>query len=93
DKIPFFGGTYFPPVDRFRMPSFQKVLAAIVESWQTRRDELMNSANEVLSEMRGVSNLEISPDELNFEQTDAAFTDFVKYFDKINGGFGGAPKF
>lgn len=93
DKIPFFGGTYFPPEDRFRMPSFQKVLAAIVESWQTRRDELMNSANEVLNEMRRVSNLEISPDELNFEQTDAAFDGFVKYFDKTNGGFGGAPKF
>jgi len=93
DKIPFFGGTYFPPEDRFRMPSFQKVLAAIVESWQTRRDELMNSANEVLVEIRRVSNVEISSDELNLEQLNAAFDDFVKYFDKKNGGFGNTPKF
>lgn len=93
DKIPFFGGTYFPPDDRFRMPSFQKVLAAIVESWQTRREELLNSANEVLVEIRRVSNVEISSDKLNLDQLDAAFDDFVKYFDKKNGGFGNTPKF
>ena len=36
EKIPFFGGTYFPPDNRFNMPSFQRVLAAIVESWDVQ---------------------------------------------------------
>src|SRR5207247_589727 len=26
---PFYGGTYFPPVDRYGMPSFRRVLAAV----------------------------------------------------------------
>ena len=93
DKVPFFGGTYFPPDNRFNMPSFQRVLAAIVESWDTRRDELLHSANDVLGEMRRVSIAELSPDGLNLEQLDAAFQGFAKYFDAANGGFGGAPKF
>ncbi len=93
DKIPFFGGTYFPPDNRFNMPSFSRVLQAIVESWDVRRDELLHSANDVLGEIRRVGLAEMSPDALNLEQLDSAFQSFTKYFDQTNGGFGGAPKF
>ena len=27
EGVPFYGGTYFPPVDRYGMPSFKRVLA------------------------------------------------------------------
>ncbi|CAN5495297.1 thioredoxin domain-containing protein [soil metagenome] len=93
DKIPFFGGTYFPPDNRFNMPSFQRVLMAIVESWQNRRDELLHSANDILGEIRRVGIAELSPDSLSLEQLDSAFQSFTRSFDAANGGFGGAPKF
>src|ERR1035438_6420106 len=37
---PFYGGTYFPPVDRYGRPSFQKILLAIADAYRERRDEV-----------------------------------------------------
>src|ERR1043165_144827 len=54
DKLPFFGGTYFPPVNRYNMPSFQRVLTSVAEAWKNKREDLLMSANEVLGEMRRV---------------------------------------
>ena len=93
DKLPFFGGTYFPPANRYNMPSFQRVLSSIAETWQTRRDELLHSANDVLGEMRRIGLAEPSTAGLNPDQLDSAFISFTRSFDKVNGGFGGAPKF
>ena len=39
DQRPFFGGTYFPPVDRYGMPGFPKVLQAVRDACRTRLDE------------------------------------------------------
>jgi uncharacterized protein YyaL (SSP411 family) len=93
EKLPFFGGTYFPPDRRYNMPSFQQILTSVAEAWQTKRDELLHSANDVLGEMRRVGLAEFSPAGLSAEQLDGAFQSFVKTFDAANGGFGGAPKF
>ncbi len=93
DKLPFFGGTYFPPVNRYNMPSFQRVLLSIAETWRERRDELLHSANEVLGEIRRVGLTDATGAELSKDQLDSALQSFVKYFDAANGGFGGAPKF
>ncbi|HEY0459684.1 MAG TPA: thioredoxin domain-containing protein [Pyrinomonadaceae bacterium] len=93
DKLPFFGGTYFPPVNRYNMPSFQRVLMSVAEAWKTKREDLLMSANEVLGEMRRAGLSEASGEALSESQSDAAFQSFVRYFDAANGGFGGAPKF
>ena len=93
DKLPFFGGTYFPPEQRYGMPSWQQILMSIAEAWRERRDELMHSANEILGELRRVGITEFSSAALDTDQLDMAFQSFVRSFDKTNGGFGGAPKF
>ncbi len=93
DKRPFFGGTYFPPENRYNMPSFKRVLASIADVWVTKRDELLFSANEVIGEMRRMAIAEMPNEGLSTAQLDAAFEHFVRYFDAKNGGFGGAPKF
>jgi uncharacterized protein YyaL (SSP411 family) len=93
DKLPFFGGTYFPPDRRYNMPSFQQILLSVAEAWQTKRDELLHSANDVLGEMRRIGLAEFTPTGLNLDQLDSAFVSFSRSFDKTNGGFGGAPKF
>ncbi len=93
DKLPFFGGTYFPPVNRYNMPSFQQILLSINDAWQNRRDELLHSATDMLGEMRRVGLAEMSAGALSLDQLDAAFLSFTRTFDAVNGGFGGAPKF
>ena len=93
DKQPFFGGTYFPPARRYNMPSFRQVLTSVADAWQNKRDELLHSATDILSEMRRIGLAEFAPAGISVEQLDAAFQSFVKTFDAANGGFGGAPKF
>jgi len=93
DKLPFFGGTYFPPVSRYNMPGFMQILVSVAEAYRDKRDELMHSANDILGEMRRVGLSEFSPVGLSVEQLDTAFNSFARTFDAVNGGFGGAPKF
>ncbi len=42
---PFYGGTYYPPVPRYGMPSFQQLLNSIAQTWTTKRDEIERSAS------------------------------------------------
>ncbi len=93
DKKPFFGGTYFPPERRFRMPSFQQILTSVADAWKNKRAELLHSASDILIEMQRIGLAEYAPGELSIELLDAAFENLSENFDQINGGFGGAPKF
>jgi uncharacterized protein len=93
DQIPFFGGTYFPPVSRYNMPSWQRVLLSVAEAYRDNRENLMQSATEILGEMRRVSLVETAGGNLSLDQLDSAFVSFTRTFDAANGGFGGAPKF
>ena len=93
DKLPFFGGTYFPPGPRHGMPSWPQILQSIAEAWLERRDELMHSANEILGELRRMSISEAAIGGLDEALSEAGFQSFVRAFDATNGGWGGAPKF
>jgi uncharacterized protein YyaL (SSP411 family) len=95
DKKPFFGGTYFPPVSRYNMPSFQRILTSVAEAYRERKDEVLHSANEILGEIRRhvSENTTAASENLTLEQLDYSYKSFVKTFDAVNGGFGGAPKF
>src|SRR5437016_14446627 len=39
DLRPFFGGTYFPPEDRYNLPGFKRVLHYLIEVWRSQRDK------------------------------------------------------
>lgn len=49
---PFFGGTYFPPIRRYGMPSFREVLEAIAKSWQENPRELIHAGEELARHLR-----------------------------------------
>lgn len=93
EKRPFFGGTYFPPAPRYGMPSWTQILTSIAEAFRERRDELELSANEMVGELRRLSIVETSGGGLSAEVLDSAFASYLRTFDTVNGGFGGAPKF
>src|SRR5438128_4619560 len=44
DGTPVFGGTYFPPEDRYNRPGFKRVLETIAEAYRTRRQEIIENA-------------------------------------------------
>ena len=43
DAKPFYGGTYFPPVDSYGRPGFETLLMSIEDAWRNRRDEILKS--------------------------------------------------
>lgn len=93
DKRPFFGGTYFPPQPRHGMASWPQILASIAEAYRERRDELSTSADQIVNELRRLSVVEPATGALTFDLLDRAYSSFLRTFDTVNGGFGGAPKF
>jgi uncharacterized protein len=93
EKLPFFGGTYFPPAPRHGMISWPQILVSIADAWRERRDELMSSAYEILGSLRRVSVVELSREDISHDLTDSAFRSFERSFDSRDGGWGRAPKF
>jgi uncharacterized protein YyaL (SSP411 family) len=90
---PFFGGTYFPPDDRPGMPGFPRVLAAVADAYRNRRQEVVEQGRQLAAHLR--EQLEVVPGRAEVErrQLDAAAASLSASFDKVHGGFGGAPKF
>jgi hypothetical protein len=97
DKHPFFAGTYFPPVDRYGMPSFKTVLRAVHDAWANRRGEVLASASEISKSVGEVldggarEGAEPSPIPPDFLET--ATRQLARRFDDEHGGFGTRPKF
>ncbi|MFP5502114.1 MAG: thioredoxin domain-containing protein, partial [Candidatus Sericytochromatia bacterium] len=90
---PFYGGTYFPPQDRYGMPGFPKVLESVAETWRTRKAEIADMTESLLAQMRAFSESERSEGALVEATLDRARQDLAHRYDRTWGGFGGAPKF
>src|SRR5215468_1451970 len=93
DLKPFYGGTYFPPDDRYGRPSFKRLLMALVDAWQNRRDEVTHSANEITKHIQGTMKLEMADGALTPDLIRDAVNLLRRAFDRTYGGFGSAPKF
>jgi len=90
---PFYAGTYFPPADRGSMPGFSRILLAVHEAWEQRRTEVAAGADRVAVALQ--AQFEAMPDEgqLTPGLLDEAARNLSTQYDRVNGGFGGAPKF
>jgi hypothetical protein len=91
--VPFYGGTYFPPVDRYNMPSFKRVLLSVADAYLNRTDEIFESAVSMLGELRRIGLTEESNEAITTRLLNNALRYTIRNYDKTNGGFGGAPKF
>jgi len=94
DGRPFFCGTYYPK------PQFLQLLAAVAETWSTRRDEVEQASEQITGELRRMASgfpgagpdVDQTPD---IDQTlcDHAVAAVLRDEDTSRGGFGPAPKF
>lgn len=91
DKKPFFAGTYFPLHSRYGMPGFSELLISISNEWKSNRENLLNSAKEIINHLKDTKDTE------NIKNTRDLIQDalhiFRHTFDSVYGGFGSAPKF
>jgi hypothetical protein len=94
---PFYGGTYFPPEQRYGHPGFPMVLERVAEAWREDRGRIEESSRQAVAQLTKQSAvasagpgsaLRPGPDTL-----DACFYVFRRSFDARYGGFGEAPKF
>ncbi len=90
---PFYGGTYFPPDDRYGRPGFGRVLASISEAYHQRRDDISSSARAVIERINSQATRDSADGGLDLEMLDQSYRQIASRFDSRNGGFGSAPKF
>jgi uncharacterized protein YyaL (SSP411 family) len=90
---PFYGGTYFPPDDRYGRPSFKRVLSAVVEAWRTKRHEVTRSSEEITENLRRAGRISNSQGELDLSLLSSGVAMLCRAVDRSYGGFGSAPKF
>jgi len=90
---PYFGGTYFPPDERYGRPSFQRVLLTMADAFTNKRDEVEESAGSVLRAIEHNESFSGRGGELGEPLLGKLIESAVKQFDERNGGFGSQPKF
>ncbi len=99
---PFYGGTYFPPVKAFNRPSWTDVLNSIHTAWTDRREEMEQQAETLTTHLQKSNSFGQVTNVIEFEEGKNVFTredclliteNLLKTADKVEGGFGNAPKF
>ncbi len=91
--MPFFCGTYFPPVPRNNLPGFAELVARVGEAWRTRRDALLRDARAIADAVREQTAPDPRPADLGPPQVADAVETLLRMADRVHGGFGNAPKF
>jgi hypothetical protein len=95
EGAPFYAGTYFPKLERPGMPSFSRVLLAVADAWERRREDARRQGAQLVELIAAQAALpgaggDGQPDEAVLRE---AFEGLRRSFDASWGGFGPAPKF
>ncbi|MGH2706976.1 MAG: thioredoxin domain-containing protein [Actinomycetota bacterium] len=94
EGAPFFGGTYFPPLDRHGLPSFRRVLEGVVRAWTEQREEITRQGALVVERLKAIAaSVRPSDEPLVQGLIGGAVSSLWSNFDRDMGGFGNAPKF
>jgi len=92
-KEPFFAGTYFPKSNKNGMVGFLDLLPKIKEVWETKRDDVLKSAETIVSSLKDVANPSIPNSFITEKDMNEIFESLKDFYDEKYGGFGEAPKF
>jgi uncharacterized protein len=93
DLKPFFGGTYFPPDNRYGRPGFQTLLERIADAWQNDRERVVESGDKILEQLQDQVAHGHGVQALDKSVLEATYNYFRRSYDQTHGGFGSAPKF
>jgi uncharacterized protein YyaL (SSP411 family) len=93
DKKPFYGGTYFPPEDRYGVPGFTKILRGVANAYYKQPRDVANSVSQILERLQSMSRSAESAEPFAPDIITRSVEQLVQAFDADHGGFGRAPKF
>src|SRR3990170_163900 len=93
DGKPFYGGTYFPPEDRFGMPGFAKILMGVAHAYHERAEEVAKSVDQILAGLQRMAESQETERIFAPEIIEKCAEQISRAYDSDNGGLGQAPKF
>ncbi|MEO5966891.1 MAG: thioredoxin domain-containing protein [Ferruginibacter sp.] len=97
DLKPFFGGTYFPPENSGRRVGWPDILLQISSLWNTKKQDILDQAENLFNHLESTGNIfktQIADDSSFTKEGFESINNIIlESADKINGGFGKAPKF
>jgi hypothetical protein len=89
---PFWGGTYFPPAERWGRPGFPDVLKGIAQIYAREKDKVANNVA-AIKEALGKLSSPRAGGAISMALTDRIAQHLLQEVDQRHGGIGGAPKF
>ncbi len=93
DLHPFYGGTYFPPVPRYQMPSFPRVLLGIAAAWENDRGQIALAGKRLITQLQSEATAASRGKRITRRQVETAAKHLLQTYDWRHGGWGAAPKF
>jgi len=94
DGTPFYSGTYFPKQTRYGLPGFPDLLLRIAHAYSEKRSELTAQGAQLVATLAAWQPVKDAEDvQLSNAPVAAAVQQHLQNFDRVNGGFGAAPKF
>ena len=90
---PFYGGTYFPPVDRHNMPGFPRLLETVAQAYRNSNSEIQRVTGQLTEQMGRTANMPRGTGALDESILHNSYNQLATNFDYQNGGVGSAPKF
>ena len=92
-RKPFWCGTYFPPEPMHGRPSFTQVLQSLASAYKDRRDEVLEQSEALADAVSQQIAAQHKLVPVGVKHIQSAVSGLLQRFDRVNGGFGGAPKF
>ncbi len=89
---PFWGGTYFPPAERWGRPGFPQVLETIAGIYRDEPDKVTKNVAALKGALAAMAQPKPAG-EISLEITDRIADRLLQELDQRHGGIGGAPKF
>ena len=93
ERKPFYGGSYFPPEDRYGLPGFKTILVSIARLWKSEKIKIIASSNSFFNSLDQLSTKNPAVLLGDNEAQKKCFGWLENNYDSRFGGFGGAPKF
>jgi hypothetical protein len=93
DLKPFYGGTYFPPDNRYGRPGFATLLEYLANAWISDRARIVQAGEDVVRQLSQMIEARSPGAFVDDRVVESCFLTFRRSFDTKLGGFGSAPKF
>ncbi|MDA0836380.1 MAG: thioredoxin domain-containing protein [Planctomycetota bacterium] len=94
DLEPFYGGTYFPPENRYSRPGFPSVLLSIAKHFHEETETVAENAQQVKDALAQINSTgKVREEELTLEILERSLEKITSTYDPAHGGFGSEPKF